>query len=174
ARTEQLTLKLPTSQNPAERDVPKRDGLAVALAVRPVRDISAFDGMVPKGTRSVSLFLVNRRKPAPDEMRDTAFAFQAALEVRCEQPFVSRPNLRGLESDDWDERVADLQYRDVCEFAVGHRVSTRAVQDDKCVCAEVHTRWIPAAEVEPVAPARIEGVELARDELAGLPDATAA
>ena len=52
--------------------------------------------------------------------RDTAFAFQAALEVRCDQPFVPRPNLRGLESDDWDERVADLQYRDVCEFAVGH------------------------------------------------------
>jgi hypothetical protein len=112
-RVEELTLKLPLSQKPAERDVPKSDGLKVALSVRPVRDIPAFDGMVPRGTRSVSLFLVNRRKPAADELRDTAFAFQAALEVRCEQPFVSRPNLRGLESDDWDERVADLQYRDV-------------------------------------------------------------
>jgi hypothetical protein len=130
--------------------------------------------MVPRGTRSVSLFLVNRRKPAPDEVRDTAFAFQAALAVRCEQPFVSRPNLRGLESDDWDERVADLQYRDVCEFAVGHGVATRAVQDDRCECREVHTRWIPAAEVERVAPAPIEGVELAMEKLATLPDAAAA
>jgi hypothetical protein len=173
-RVEELTLKLPMSQKLTERDVPKSDGLKVALSVRPVRDIPAFDGMVPRGTRSVSLFLVNRRKPAADELRDTAFAFQAALEVRCEQPFVSRPNLRGLESDDWDERVADLQYCDVWEFAVGHGVSTRAVQDEKGDCREVHTRWIPAADVERVAPAPIAGVELTMEKLAELPDAAAA
>jgi hypothetical protein len=173
-RIEELTLKLPPSQKPTESDVPNSDGLKLALSVRPIRDIAAFDGMVPKGTRSVSLFLVNRRKPAPDEERDTAFAFQAALEVRCEQPFVPRPNLRGLDSDDWDERVADLQYRDVCEYAVGHGISTRAVLDDQCQCREVHTRWIPSAEVERVAPAPIEGVELAMEKLAALPDAAAA
>jgi hypothetical protein len=173
-RVEELTLKLPASQKPAERDVPNSDGLKLALSVRPIRDIAAFEGMVPKGTRSVSLFLVNRRKPAPDEVRDTAFAFQAALEVRGAQPFVPRPNLRGVESDDWDERVADLQYRDVCEHAVGHGISTRAVVDEQCVCREVHTRWIPSAEVERVAPSPIEGVELAMEKLAALPDAAAA
>ncbi len=94
--------------------------------------------------------------------------------MRCEQPFVPRPNLRGLDSDDWDERVADLQYRDVCEFAVGHGISTRAVLDDQCECREVHTRWIPSAEVERVAPAPIQGVELAMEKLAALPDAAAA
>jgi hypothetical protein len=167
-------LKLPTSQKPTEHDVPRSDGLKVALSVRPVRDIPAFDDMVPRGTRSVSLFLVNRRKPAPDEERDTAFAFQAALEVSCEHPFVSRPNLRGLESDDWDERVADLQYRDVCEFAVGHGVATRAVPDEEGRCREVHTRWIPAAEVERIAPAPIEGVELRMEKLAQLPDGAGA
>ncbi|HTU90197.1 MAG TPA: DISARM system helicase DrmA, partial [Gemmataceae bacterium] len=97
-----------------------------------------------------------------------------ALEVHCQQPFVPRPNLRGLESNDWDERVADLQYRDVCEFAVGHGVSTRALLDDKCDCREIHTRWIPSAEVERVAPAPIEGVELAMEKLAVLPDVSAA
>jgi hypothetical protein len=107
-RVEELTLKLPATQKPTERDVPNSNGLKLAMSVRPVRDIAAFAEMVPKGTRSVSLFLVNRREPVPDELRDTAFAFQAALEVRCEQPFVPRPNLRGLQSDDWDERVADL------------------------------------------------------------------
>jgi len=115
-----------------------------------------------------------RRKPAPDELRDTAFAFQVALEVRSEQPFVPRPNLRGLESDDWDERVADLQYRDICEHAVGHGISTRAVLDDNCACREVHTHWIPSAEVERVAPSPIEGVELAMETLAALPNAAAA
>jgi hypothetical protein len=173
-RSADLTLNLPASQKPAEQDVPHSDGLKVALSVRPVRDIPAFEGMVPKGTRSVSLFLVNRRHPVNDELRDTAFAFQAALEVRSEQPFVSRPNLRGLESDEWDERVADLQYRDVCEYAVGHGISTRAVLDHESACREVHTRWIPAAEVERVAPSPIEGVELAMEKLAALPDGAAA
>src|SRR5262249_33260425 len=149
-------------------------GLKLALSVRPVKDIPAFDGMVPKGTRSVSLFLVNRRKPAPDDVRDVAFAFQAALEVCCEQPFVPRPNLRGLESGDWDERVADLQYRDVGELAGGPGISTRAVRDGKGACRELHTRWIPSAEVERVAPSPIAGVELGMEKLAALADGAAA
>ncbi len=174
-----MTLKLSPSQKPAEWDVPGSAGpkggtLKVALAVRPVKDIPAFDGLVPKGTRSVSVFLVNRRVPAPDEQRDSAFAFQAALEVRCAEPFVPRPNLRGLESTDWDERVADLQYRDACEFAVGHGVATRAVLDGADDCREVHTRWIPSAEVERVAPADIPGAELGMEQLADLADGAAA
>jgi hypothetical protein len=172
-RVEELVLKLPASQKPTEREVPGSNGLGLVLAARPIRDIPAFEGMVPRGTRSVSLFLVNRRIPAPDEERDTAFVFQAALEVRCEAGFVARPNLRGLASDDWDERVADLQYRDVYEFAVGHGVATRAVLGERGACREVRTRWIPAAEVERIAPAPIEGVELRMEQLAQLPDAAA-
>lgn len=57
----------------------------------------------------------------PDEYRDQGFAFQAQLEIRSEHSFVARMNLRSLESDEWDERVADLQYHDACEFAVGHK-----------------------------------------------------
>lgn len=94
--------------------------------------------------------------------------------MKCDRPFVSRPNLRGLESDDWDERVADLQYRDVCEYAVGHGISTRAILDDRCECREIHTRWIPSAEVEHVAPSPITGVELGMEKLAELLDANAA
>lgn len=173
-RVEDLVLKLPASQKPAERDVPKSHGLKVALAIRPVPDSPTYAGLVPPGTRSVSLFLVNRRKPAPDDRPDSSFAFQAALEACCEQPFVARPNLRGLESDEWDERVADLQYRDVCEFAVGHGIATAARMDEKGECREVHTRGIPAADVELVAPASIPEVALEMEQLAQLPDAATA
>jgi hypothetical protein len=177
-RVEELVLPLKASQRPAEVPVPNSgpapNSLMVALAIRPVKDIPQFDGLVPKGTRSVSVFLVNRRRPSPDEVRDAAWAFQAALEVRSDVPFVARPNLSGLESNDWDERVADLQYRDACEYAVGHGVATRAALDDACDCREVHTRWVPSAEVERVAPAEIAGVELRMEELAQVPDAAAA
>src|SRR5262249_52960737 len=102
------------------------------------------------------------------------FVFQAALDVRADAPFVARPNLRGLASDDRDERIADLQYADACEFAVGHGVATRAALDDDCCCRLVETRWIPSAEVERVAPADIPGVELGMEALAKLADAAEA
>lgn len=167
---EELVLDLPDKLSPPrERDVPGSDGLTVALAVRPVHS-DGSEASLPVGTRSVSVFLVNRRTPAPDDTRDQAFAFQAQLEVASERPFVDRPNLRSLESDDWDERVADLQFCDACEYAVGHSVATEAVLDAECDCRLVRTCWIPKAEVERVAPAHIKGVELSMDALAGLAD----
>ena len=87
-----------------------------------------------------------------------------------EAEFLRRPNLRGIASDDWDESVADLQYRDVGEFAVGHNVATEAIQEDGVCCKVVRTRWIPMAEVEKVDPAEIPGVEWSMDALANLQD----
>ena len=72
----------------------------------------------------MSVFLVNRHPPKPDDLRDEAFAFQAQLDIRSDRPFIPRPDLRSLESHDWDERVADLHYRDTCECAVGHNIAT--------------------------------------------------
>ena len=82
---------------------------------------------------------------------------------------VARPNLRSLESDDWDERVADLQYRHCFEFSVGHSVATESVVEDG-QCRTVRTCWLPTAEVEKVAPSKIPGVTLVMEELASLKD----
>jgi hypothetical protein len=83
---------------------------------------------------------------------DERFIFQAGLTVHSSEPLVPRPNLRGHTTEEWDERVADLQYRDVCEYAVGHNVATEL---DLCDghCRTARTCWIPQAEVERVAPA---------------------
>jgi hypothetical protein len=110
--------------------------------------------------------------PAPDERPDEAFAFQARLMLRMDQPFVSRPNLRGLEQEDWDERVADLQYADCYEFAVGHGVATNA-REEGGKCNLVSTVWIPSAEVEKVEAAVIPGVERRMDALAAIDGAAA-
>jgi hypothetical protein len=172
---EQVIFDLPTeTQKPVEEEVPGGNGLRLVLSVRPVNS-DGTEGGLPVGTRSVSVFLVNRRRPAPDETRDEAFAFQTQLKVASEVPLVPRPNLRSLGSSDWDERVGDLQYRDVCEFAVGHSVATDA-RVDEGHCRLVRTCWIPEAEVEHVAPAPIGGVELSMDalaQLAGVDDAKA-
>lgn len=169
-RSETITVKLKDSQRPTESDIPKSNGLVFAVSIRPVKDIPAFDFVQQKGARSVSLYVVNRRRPAPDDLRDQAFAFQAQLCVECDVPLVARPNLRGLESKDWDERVADLQYHDACEFAVGHGVATHAPIDTQGQCNTVSTCWIPSAQVERVAPSDIPDVVLGMEDLAALKD----
>jgi hypothetical protein len=168
-REHRLTLGLPAKTgNTRETGIPDSKGLKVALLVRPVES-AALEAGLPAGTRTVSVFLVNRRKPAPDELKDKAFAFQAQLEIRADVPLVARPDLRGLASDDWDDRIADLQYRDTGEFAVGHNVATEALLADGH-CRGVRTCWVPTAEVERVAPAAIAGAELKMDALAALAD----
>ena len=131
---------------------------------------SVTDFWEVRRTVAVSLFLVNRRTLKPDDTADEASAFQSQLEVKSVESFVPRPNLRSLDSDDWDERVADLQYRDVCEFAVGHSISTAATVKDG-TCRTLRTCWVPQAEVERVAPMSIPGVELSMDALGKLIDA---
>jgi len=90
--------------------------------------------------------LVNRRTPAPDERKDEAFVFQVEIDLSSEAGFLPRPNLRSPASKDWDERLADLQYRDAGEYAVGHNAATQAFVEGGS-CRHVRTRWIPDAEV---------------------------
>ena len=169
AREENLDIALPERDFfRDEIEVPRSHGLTVALSMRTVRGAD-IEGGIPKGTRSLSIFLVNRRDPAPDDERDRAFAFQVMMEVTSDQPFVPRPNLRSLGSDEWDVRVADLQYRDAFEFAVGHSIATEAFTE-KGKCSRIRTRWIPESEVERVAAAKIEDVQLSMGALSLLKD----
>ena len=172
-RAERVPVDLPTVAigDPTPVDVPNSSGLKLVCLVRETK-IKTVDGL--RDARAVSLFVVNRRSPAEDDdLQDTAFAFQVEMSVEADLSLVPRFDPRGLESDDWDERLADLHYRDVADFAVGHNVSTRAdVSDGEC--RRVHTEWMPRAEVERVAPTPIDNVEFDMETLGALKDATTA
>jgi hypothetical protein len=155
-------------------DVPASGGLRVQVASRVVPPTPGAHAAVPPGTRAVSVFVVNRRPPSPDIGRDAAFAFQARLAVSSNAPFVARPDLRGHGGSERDERVAELQYRDVCEFAVGHGVATVVELDGEGRCHAARTEWVPSADVERVEPTGVPGVELGMEALANLADAAAA
>jgi hypothetical protein len=192
-RLESLTIALKSGrQQPV--DVPNSGGLRVIVSTRSVSG-HTFEPEL-KGTRAISVFLVNYREPSADVRKDEGFVFQAGLRVDLGGPsprealahvteplwskhavgdsFIARPNLRGLNGRDWDEQVADLQYRDVYEFAVGHGIATKA-HIENGVCRAVETTWVPTAQVEKVVPGEAEGVELGMEALgdAASPDTLA-
>ena len=146
------------------------NGLWLHAEVRPI-DTAEIAG-IPAGTRSVSVFLVNRRDPDEDNP-DLAYAFQAEIEVQGERAFVPRPDLRGARALDPDEQVADLHYADTPEFATGHGVSAdwEIVDGD---CRNLRTTWIPSASVENTETVEVPGVELSMENLGALSDGTAA
>ena len=177
-----MTLTLPASGHRPRysQPVPADPRLKLAYSVRAVP--ARADDRLPPGARVVSVFLSNERGDAPADRRDEHYVFQPEITVTSPTPLLPQPNLRGRDDDDWDERVADLHYRDVHAYAVGHGVATEALFPPLPVgegpgvraCHTVRTVWIPRAAVEFVAASTIPGVELGMDALAALPDAAAA
>ena len=146
--------------------VPDSSGLRIYVQERPLNASKLRD--IPAGTRAVSIFLVNQRKPASENhLADTAFAFQAELEVRSEQPFVPRPNPRQPQATDRDDSVADLHYADTPEYATGHGISADWELRNG-LCHSVRTAWVARAHVERTATAQVRGAELSMEALGEL------
>jgi len=150
-----------------ECGVPDSGGLQLHVVERPI-DGEGLAGRIPDGTRSVSVFLVNRRPP-DKENPDRTYAFQAEIEVAGDRPFVPRPDPRGAVAEDWDEEVADLHYADTPEYAAGHGVSADWDLSDG-TCRVLRTTWIPRAEVEKTVAVDVPGVELSMEALGALAD----
>jgi hypothetical protein len=150
-------------------DIPGTDGLWLEGRLSPTE----APGLAP-GTRALSLFVVNHRKPVTEPGKaDLAFVFQVALEVRYPGGLVPRPNRRDETRDDLDDRIADLQYRDQVEWAVGHGVSTEALCDDAGRVVGARTVWLPRAEVRPVVSQEVPGVDTTMEALADVSDGAA-
>ena len=125
---------------------------------------------MPDGAAQVNIYLVNQRQGVHGSEKDRSMAFQAELHVHCSLGFAPRPSLSGLRSEQADDREADLQYRDVYEFAVGHNVSAKSEIDAEGHCHVVRTAWVPEAEVERVEPAKLQGITLSMEALGKLAD----
>ncbi|MFN0207320.1 MAG: DISARM system helicase DrmA, partial [Planctomycetota bacterium] len=155
-------------ERPAEFVVPNSGGVAVVISAR---DIGKKISRLPQGTRAVSVFLVNRRQGVEKNTIPT-FLFQTQLELFCKEGFVARVDPRFSHEDpsaiDPDMKIADLQYRDVCEYAVGHGVATEAILNHDQTCGQVRTDWIPQADVLRVVPGTVDGAEFSMEALGSL------
>jgi len=169
-----VPVSLTGANDPVVHNVPDSEGLQLHVVERFIA-AEDLEGHIPKGTRSVSVFLVNHRTPVEPKQGepDLAYVFQPELEVRSERPFVPRPDLRGARAAEWDEQVADLHYADTPEYATGHGVSAEW-EVVAGACRLLRTAWIPSAEVEKTATVDVPGVELSMEALGALADGAAA
>lgn len=163
-RQERMRVSLSQTQ-PLE--IADSHGLQLVVANRPVK----FKEL--QHTRSVSVFLVNKRSPKLEQFkqaRESAYIFQAALKLSCSEGFYARRDLRQGNPNDLDEQVARVQYHQDYEFAVGHNVSAIAVAQGEN-CYSIATTWIPTAEVPRVAPRTLDNVKLGMEAISDAPDA---
>ncbi len=173
-RPQERVVLVPLSQ-PGRHEVPDSGtgaGLALHVLNQPVKTERLPD--IPAGTRSVSFFLVNQRNP-DKEHADSAYAFQAEIEVGCAEGFVPRrdPRTASSDSDKWDEDLADLHYQGTPEYATGHGVSADWDVLDN-TCRVLRTSWIPAAYVAKTDTVNPANVLLSMDDLGSLADGGAA
>ncbi len=136
-------------------ELPEEPGLVL------VGKLGATTGQGLSGTaRALSIFLVNRRPTGNPKKADDKCVFQVQLELSSSLGFLPRKNLTGAASEDWDDNVADLQFREKCEYAVGHGVAVDVVErgpiDSEVRATRVRTTWIPRAEVRRVEPRKTQ------------------
>lgn len=148
------------------RPVPGSGGLYLVVHVKTMSQQSASGGL-EAGTRAVSVFLVNGREPGEKGAQDEAFVFQVEMEVRTSCGIVARPNPRDEQSDEWDAAVADLQFRDVREYAVGHGVAVESFADESGGRV-VRTTWVPEAVVKRVRTRSAAGITTGMEALGAL------
>jgi len=140
--------------------------LELAVSVRPIQT-AGIDGR-RRDLLAVSVFLVNRRSEALRRYGDLSFCFQARLELTAEGGFEPNDDRASYNSADFDERLSDLHYADVCSYATGHNSSGDwdAANSERRVTT-VFTNPIPCQDVEKLgADIDLAGVKRKMDDLA--------
>lgn len=156
----------------------QKTGLRIQIRAQPVDAVASQRLGLPIGARSVDVFLLNTRsvvrsetKPAvPAVEAEELIIFHVEMSLCCAAGFIPRADTHAQIFDDSDARIADLHYRDVYEYAVGHGIATESICTDNA-CYEVKTAWIPRAYVHKVAPAANVGAVLSMDALAAATEA---
>jgi hypothetical protein len=128
---------------------------------------------LPKGTRALSLFVVNRQTFADKRKKDQAYLFQVEMIVDFDKGFEPRPNRQGEGHADWDDQVADLQFRNRAEIAVGHGISVVPFPESDGRVRRVRTTWLPQSEVRRVVTHEEKSVTTSMETLAQLDSAEA-
>ncbi|WP_442755892.1 DISARM system helicase DrmA [Methylocystis sp. JAN1] len=171
-REARLTLPIRAGDEPSRHIVPDSaapmapgGGLELRVSVRETTT-AGIDG-ARRDLLAVSVFLVNARAETLRRFGDVALCFQARLQLDFPRGFEPRDDRASYESREFDERLADLHYRDVFSYAVGHNTSGDWAPGAEGRVTTVFTNPLPMQEVEKLgADIPVAGVERRMEELA--------
>jgi len=188
-----LTLDLGKAQGGklVSEPVPGAPGIALEYRVETITPADARTlriGEAGQGARALSVFLVNARALVTDRERDgrgysrelnTQSLFQVELRLHAAVGLLPRPDAHFANSDDFDDRMVDLQFRNEVEWVVGHGIAARPVGRDPAAPVKpvsnpavgAEAVWLPHTRVARVQATRLPDVTVAMDDLAGLADA---
>jgi hypothetical protein len=158
-----IQVDVPLDRKQLEAGIQLKDTVGLVLIGR----LQTITKGVAARAQALSLFLVNKRTPVDRGRRDLEIIFQVEIELECAAGIVARPNQTGEGSDEWDESIADLQFRSRCEYAVGHNTAVQVPEGQNPV-SRVKTTWIPKYEVRRVIPHEEPEVCVVMEELAVL------
>lgn len=151
-----------------EKVLAKKDGVPVpgsrGLVLRGELRTTSMEGL-PRGTRVLSLFLVNDRAVETQD-RDRQFVFQVRMALAYERGFVPRPNRRGEGGTDDDLAVLALSFRDHVEWAVGHNTSVERPEPKDGKVTRLSTTHLPRFEVPRVGHRAIPDATMGMADLA--------
>jgi hypothetical protein len=173
-RERTLTLRVPADSEGMVRTlVPDsgasaRPGGALEIAVRARPFALALPAGGTRAARVLTVFLVNKRLEPARRFRDLAYAYQVRIELRSDKGFVPQHDLSRAVRDDWDDRLADLHYRDAASFGAGLGCATVHDTDPDGTVRRIRTTHLPRAAVERTVAAEVPGVEFGMDRLAEL------
>jgi hypothetical protein len=161
-------VRVPVPLDPAI--IQKPEGIAVpgsrGLLLKGELRTTDMDGLEP-GTRVLSLFLVNDR-PSQERDRDTQYAFQVRIALTYERGFICRPNRRGEDGSEEDQRVLALTFRNNMEWAVGHNTSVQRPVPQAGTVTYLRSTQLPSYEVPRVDHRSVDDVTVGMADLAKL------
>lgn len=173
--------------------VPGAPGIALEYRVETITAADAQTlriGEPGHGARALSVFLVNSRALVTDRERDgrgygrelnKQSLFQVELSLHAPSGLLPRPDAHFANSQDFDDRMVDLQFRNEVEWVVGHGIAARPIGRDPAAPTKpiinpavgAEAVWLPHTSVARVQATRLPGVTVGMTELAGLTDAAA-
>ncbi|MFO0675877.1 MAG: DISARM system helicase DrmA [Polyangiaceae bacterium] len=172
-RWEPVVVPVPLDAKALAKGLPVGGAVGIVLKGKLEVVPRAKEQGLPEGCRALSLFLVNERTPGDRGRLDAEYIFQVSLEVACATGFCPRPNRKDEKTLEWDDRVADLQFRNKFEWGVGHNVAVEVVATNEAKQASrLRTTWIPRVEVPRVVTHKTDGITLEMDALGALTAST--
>jgi hypothetical protein len=120
------------------------------------------------GERILTFSLLNNRTAQSQRPRDEECFFQCGLEISEQDDqacFVEYPDRVGIPLDE-EEQSSRLLFSHLKTFAIGHGCAASWKSERGDTASQIRTESLPAHEIKPVLPSRLDDLDLAMGQLA--------